>query len=163
MTTLKVNSTMYYIGSQSKRDKHVFADNALIVWLHELIFFRRFNYCHRIRKWHRSAWRRRLQNGVVTTLSNSTSTFEIPFSYSKCELLLQDWSESVPKLMKGSEVESHQSQWSGTRRNRDMDSEGPIGSANSHHLWSRRDNCLLTKQKVYCLTVLSILIYGRTK
>ncbi|TNN09476.1 endonuclease-reverse transcriptase, partial [Schistosoma japonicum] len=41
---------------------------------------------------------------LLNTLSNNASIFEMRFSSSKCEMLLQDWPASSPELMIGSEV-----------------------------------------------------------
>ncbi|CAH8297389.1 unnamed protein product [Schistosoma turkestanicum] len=108
---------------------------------------------------------------LLTTLSNNASMFGMRFSPSKCKMLLQDWVSSAPELVIGSEVVERVDRFTylGSLISADglvtdeisaRIQKARLAFANLRHLWRRRDIRLLTKGRVYCAVVRSVLLYG---
>ncbi|TNN20912.1 hypothetical protein EWB00_002046, partial [Schistosoma japonicum] len=97
--------------------------------------------------------------------------FGMRFSPSKCKMLLQDWLNSAPKLVIGSETIECVNRF--TYLGSLISPNGLVSDeisarihkarsafANLRHLWRRRDIRLMTKGRVYCAAVRSVLLYG---
>ncbi|VDO84836.1 unnamed protein product [Schistosoma margrebowiei] len=104
-------------------------------------------------------------------MSNNAMMFGMRFFLSKCKLLLQDWSASIPELRIGSEVIERVDNF--TYLGSLISPNGLVSDeistrirkarltfANPRHLWRRRDIRLSIKGRVYCAAVRSVLLYG---
>ena len=110
-------------------------------------------------------------SSLLTNLSNNASIFGPQSSPSKCNMLLQDWLASAPEVMIENDVVGCVDHYAYLRSRISLGQwvsneilsrihKLQLAFANLRHLWSRRDDHLLTKWQFYCTAVYPLWLYG---